>query len=131
MRKEHNNMTGPEIEKLESELNQEYYGDDPRFPTYLKKPLSEADKKTFEEITCRKMINSCLAYGSDPFKEFDTYWYKHGYCSRSYMSDYIDALGEDEVKRIYDEQATDFAKAKVQHAVYVDAEGCEYNSIEW
>lgn len=124
-------MTGPQIEKLKDEINTKYYGDECLLPENLKMPITKEDETLLEELACREMINSCLVYGSDPFQLIEKWWYMHGYCKRSYMSDYEDTLGKKRVKELYKEQLADIRKATVKHNVYEDSEGCTYNSIDW
>lgn len=40
-------------------------------------------------------------------------------------------LSDEELKAIWEAQKERFKKAKVRENVYVDAEGCSYNSVEW
>lgn len=122
-------MTDKELHKLEDELNEKYYGDKPRFPDNLKMPISEEDKRRFEEIRCIEMINSCLAYGDDPYKVHDKWWYGHGYCKRTYMSDYEDKLGVEAVKKLVEQQREEFSKATILKNTHTDSEGVSYNTV--
>ena len=81
-------MTGPEIEKRKTELYSKYYGENSRTLDNLKMAWTKEDETEMEELSCRDMINSCLIYGSDPFHTTTKHWCGHGYCERSYMSDY-------------------------------------------
>ena len=110
-------MTWNQIKKAESDLYIKYYGDKSRMPENLKEPISDKDKKTFKELSCRNMINSCLIYGER-------------FLESIYKNDYIKELWETRVKELYDEQLDDFKKATVYHNVYEDWEGCTYNSIK-
>jgi hypothetical protein len=124
-------MTDKQINKIKDELNFKYYGNEARLPRNLKQEITEEDKRTFKELSCRDMINSCLIYGSDPFRKINKWWYGHGYCERSYMSDYEDELGEERVKQLYEEQLADIKKARINYNVHTDNEGLSYNSITW
>ena len=124
-------MTGPEIEKRKTELYSKYYGEKPRTLDNLKMAWTKEDETEMEELSCRDMINSCLIYGSDPFHTITKHWYMHGYCTRSYMSDYEDVLGKKRVKVLVDEQRETISKSTIRHNVYEDSEGCTYNSVDW
>jgi hypothetical protein len=124
-------MTEKQIQAVKDRLNEKYYGDEPRFPEYLKQPITKEDKNLYKELSCREMINSSLIYGDDPFRKIDKWWYGHGYCERSYMSDYEDKLGVERVRQLYEEQKFDISQAKVHHNVHTDSEGLSYNSITW
>lgn len=124
-------MTQKQIDELKDKLNFKYYGDDCHIPENLKMPVSKEDEKTFNELSCREMIISCLVYGSDPFQKINKYWYNHGYCERSYMSDYEDLFGKIRVKELYEEEKKSLSKATINKDVYIDSEGCSYNSINW
>jgi hypothetical protein len=124
-------MTDKQIQKIKDELNFKYYGDKAYLPCNLKMPITPEDKQLYKELSCRDMINSCLIYGSDPFRKINKWWYGHGYCERSYMSDYEDELGEERVKQLYEEQLADIKKAVVHYNVHTDCEGVSYNSITW
>lgn len=46
------------------------------------------------------------------------------------FKEYIDLLGEEKVKEIYNDQKNYFqTKCKVNYNVYTDYEGCTYNSL--
>lgn len=83
------------------------------------------------EIACRRMINSCLCYGTGFFEKFRHWTYPDGYAFKSYADSYIRDLGEETVYKLYDEQKADFAKATVNKNVCTDSEGVSYNSIIW
>ena len=122
-------MTDKQLNAARDQLNQKYYGDECRIPENLKMPISEEDERIFEELDCIDMINSCLAYGSDPYAIHDKWWCGHGYCKRSYMSDYEDKLGKERVQELVNQQREEFSHAIIMHSVYTDGEGCTYNSV--
>lgn len=124
-------MTDKELQKIKEELNWKYYGDEPHFPENLKMPITEEDDKLFEELDCIEMLNSCLTYGDDPFRLIDKWWYGHGFCVRSYMSDYEDKLGKERVRELYEMQKEEFSKAIILHDVCTDSEGVSYNSVRF
>ena len=66
-----------------------------------------------------------------PFRKIEKWWYGHGYCERSYMSDYEDELGKERVRQLYEEQKFDISQATIHHGVHTDSEGLTYNSITW
>lgn len=84
-----------------------------------------------KEISCRQTINSCLCYGTNFFEKFRHWVWPNGYAFESYADSYIKDLGEETVKRLYNEQKADFAKATVVKDVVTDSEGVSYNSIIW
>jgi hypothetical protein len=124
-------MTDKQIQAVKDRLNEKYYGNKPYFPDNLKQPITKEDETLYKELSCREMINSCLIYGSDPFRKITKWWYGHGHCERSYMSDYEDKLGVERVRQLYEEQKFDISQAKVHHNVHTDSEGLSYNSITW
>ena len=102
-------MTGKQIEAAKKSL--------PRFNDRTTKNIRTAD-----ELSCREMINSCLIYG-DPTAFYDESTGEFQEYAQSYVKD----LGAETVKRLWDEQLADFAKATVVFGVYTDSEGCSYN----
>jgi hypothetical protein len=82
--------------------------------------LTPEQNQLRRELQCRDMINSILCYKG-----------KEGIMNNEYIADYIDDLGCDIVKRLCDEQITDFEKAIVKKNVHTDSEGISYNSIIW
>lgn len=122
-------MTRKQLEAIRNQLNTKYYGNECRHPDNLKMPISDEDKRTFTELNCIEMIDSCLAYGDDPFRVINQWWYGHGYCDRSYMSEYEEILGKERVKELVDQQREEFSHAIIKHGVYTDSEGCTYNSV--
>lgn len=106
-------MTGKQIEAAKKSL--------PRFNDRTTKNIRTAD-----ELSCREMINSCLIYG-DPTAFYDESTGEFQEYAQSYVKD----LGAKTVKRLWDEQLADFAKATVVFGVYTDCEGCCYNSCIW
>lgn len=84
------------------------------------------DKRIDDELSCREMINSCLIYGNP------TAFYNESTGEfREYAQRYVNVLGEETVKRLWNEQLADFAKATVVFGVYTDSEGCCYNNCIW
>ena len=124
-------MTDKQIQAAKDRLNEKYYGDEPHLPCNLKQRWNKKDKQLDKELSCREMINSCLIYGSDPFRKIEKWWYGHDYCERSYMSDYEDELGKERVRQLYEEQKYDISQATIHHGVHTDSEGLTYNSITW
>ena len=106
-------MTRKQIEEAKNSL--------PRFNnrTYEEKHIAD-------ELSCREMINSCLIY-CNPTAFYDETTHEFQYYALRYVKD----LGEETVKRLWDEQLTDFGKATVQLGVHTDSEGCCYNNCIW
>lgn len=103
-------MTDKQIEKIRNEI--------PQFKNGIPCELTPEQKILHRELDCRDMINSCLCYGSK-------------FLESRYSEPYIKELGKEKVVQLYNEQKEDFDKAIVFHNVYVDSEGCSYNSIKW
>lgn len=122
-------MTDKQLNAIKDQLNEKYYGNECRIPANLKIPISEEDKRTFDELSCIEMINACLTYGDDPYAVHDQWWYGHGYCKRTYMASYEEKLGVERVKELVDQQREEFSHAIIKHDVYTDSEGCTYNSV--
>ena len=89
-------------------------------------PRTPEQQRLIDELDCRDMINSCLIYGQG----YDFYNTRTGNFGQ-YAMRYIKYLGVETVKRLWDEQCADFAKAIVRRNVYQDSEGCTYNSCIW
>lgn len=97
-----------------------------------KKLLPEFSKRNSEqimidtELSCREMINSCLAYKQD--NDFYN-------ISKKIFGDaaerYLKILGEEKVMQFWIEQLEDFLKATIIWDAYTDSEGGSYNAIKW
>lgn len=109
-------MNSKKIEELESLLRS-------------KNSLTDAEKELEIELELRGMIMSCLVYGGDIYTDtcinaVSKYYHK------PYADEYIDLLGEEKVREIYNDQKNYFdTKCKVVYNVYTDYEGCTYNSL--
>ncbi len=77
---------------------------------------SEEEKQLDKELSCRKMINSCLCYETD-------------FLNSEYCKDYIKELGMKRVKELYNEQLEHFNNCILLYNVYEDSEGVTYNSV--
>lgn len=83
--------------------------------------------KKREELDCRNMINSCLAYG----EAYGFYNVNTGEWGE-YAQDYLRKLGAEKCFRLFMEQRDEFfEKATVEWGVYEDFEGCTYNRVTW
>ena len=93
-----------------------------------KNSLTETEKKLEIELELREMIMSCFTYGGDIYTSVCMNMVSD-YYHKPYANEYIDKLGEDRVREIYNEQKDFFEnKCRVIHNVYTDYEGCTYNS---
>lgn len=97
-----------------------------------KKLLPELNKRNSEqtmidrELSCREMINSCLAYKQD--KDFyNISKKKFGHAAERYLK----IFGEEKVMQFWNEQLEDFSKATIIWNAYTDSEGGSYNAIKW
>lgn len=79
------------------------------------KNWTKEQKQLDNELNCIEMINSCLAYGYDFMKN----WSKR----------YIENLGYDKVKELYDEQVEYFKHCTIIVGSGTDGEGNAYNSV--
>ena len=89
------------------------------------KYMTEEERKELRELSVREMVNSILCYGnaSSGVGEYDR---------NRYFIEADKLLGKEKVNSIIDDQTKYFREhAKVLYGVYVDSEGCTYNSIEW
>ena len=75
------------------------------------------------------MINSILCYSIRWEKDAATVLRKERSRKYSYLSEYVDSLGEEKVIQLIQEQIDDIAYIK--DSVYTDGEGLTYNSIIW
>ena len=81
------------------------------------KDENSMERKTYEEMSCREMIMSCLTY-------------RYNIYNSEYVMKYIDILGEQRVLELCKEQEEYFnTKCKVNKGVYTDNEGVTYNSL--
>ena len=92
------------------------------------KDWTEGQRCLDHELSCREMINSCLAYGR--IKDF---WEECEWrCGdKSYAAPHIRNLGINRVRELVAEQEADFSKATVYRNVFTDSEGVTYNSVKW
>ena len=97
-----------------------------RLPNYFK-DMTPDQRREYEELYCRSMINSCLIYGEARYNFYDPKTGEFG----KYAKDYVKTLGEETVIRLYNEQCEDFSKAVVRRGVHIDGEGVSYNSCIW
>lgn len=100
-------------------------------PRYCDKPYNkwtDEEKRLSAELSCRSMINSCLAYGG-----IQGFWQEHSWRvgDKSYAAPHIRSLGRKRVEELVAEQEADFAKAILLRNVFTDNEGVTYNSIVW
>lgn len=96
------------------------------------KEWTDEQKRLDKELSCREMMNSCLAYGG--MKDF---WRRHdslfapGEVNCGYADRHVEELGLKRVRELEREQEEDFAKAKLRRNTYTDSEGVTYNTIIW
>ena len=94
-----------------------------------KNSLTDTEKELEIELELREMIMSCLIYGGDIYTSVCINMVSD-YYHKPYADKYIDLLGEEKVKEIYNDQKNYFeTKCKVNYNVYTDYEGCTYNSL--
>lgn len=93
----------------------------------LWKYYTPAMRRREEELNCIDMINSCLIYGS---AYYDFFVRGKGFVGQ-YALPYVETLGEDRVKELFDAQVERFKRAEVHVGVWEDHEGCSYNSVDW
>ncbi len=77
------------------------------------------------ELRCIGMMHSILIYDYSPEQEnfsFPSY--------NRYLKDYIQEVGLERAKQLWEEQVSDYRKAKVGYAG-TDFEGCSYNYCKW
>ena len=100
-------MNSKEIRNIKNEMfNSEKWQDE-----------NSMERRTYEEMSCREMIMSCLTYGDNIY-------------ANKYVMNYIDILGEQRVFELCKEQEEYFnTKCKVMKNVYTDSEGLTYNSL--
>ena len=94
---------------------------------YIKPPKEYALRE--EELSCINMINSILCYTIRGEKDAATVLRKERSRKYSYLSEYVDSLGEAKVTQLIQNQIDDIAYIK--DSVYTDEEGLTYNSIVW
>lgn len=116
-------MTTKEIDKALTELRKRD-----------RATLTDDEKLLEEELECRSMINSILCYCGGlewAWRDFTKKRKSFPWMpARSYADDYIDVLGEDKVKKLFDEQKDYFENhVTIKRNVYTDSEGCSYNSL--
>lgn len=99
-------MTGKQIKQALESIHGKYFKD-----------MTPEEIKLRHEISCREMINSCLAYGDKFLGKFD--------------KDYIERLGKERVEELYNEQKEDIEKSIILYEMYEDREGGTYNTIKW
>lgn len=109
-------MSTKEIDRIKSELN-------------MFQDMIEEQEQLYQEMCLRSMIMSCLIYGKNIFTSVCINACSK-YYHRPYAEKYIDILGYDRVKEIYNDQKKYFdTKCIVHKNVYTDCEGVTYNSL--
>ena len=94
---------------------------------YIKPPKEYALRE--KELSCINMTNSILCYTIRGEKDAATVLRKERSRKYSYLSEYVDSLGEAKVTQLIQNQIDDIAYIK--DSVYTDEEGLTYNSIVW
>ena len=98
------------------------------FPLQLNwnKAWTDEQKLILNKINCLRMIDSNFVYG-------DQFWEKQNYGEGSYAcaDPYIEEIGEENVRELYDTRKEYFRHhVRIHTDVYTDSEGVPYNSIE-
>lgn len=90
---------------------------------------SDDDKYLDMQLRCLSMIDSCLVYGDDFMEPRPYRTTAPG--DGSYAQGYIDPLGTDSVKELYQCRKAYFANhVRIIRGVDTDSEGVTYNAIE-
>lgn len=112
-----------EIERRERDIYYNAYGFGTRFCG--NKHLSKSEEREMQEMWCRRMINSCLIYGTlySFFNESTQKFVEYGL-------EYENTLGYDVTLKLLRAQQERFKHAKVGYAG-TDSEGCSYNYCKW
>ena len=89
------------------------------------KYATENELKELEELSVREMVNSILCYWNASAGVGE-------YHRNRFFIEADKLLGKEKVNTIIDDQTKYFREhAKALYGVYVDSEGCTYNSIQW
>lgn len=84
-------------------------------------------KREDEELSCRRMVVSCVCYGTeyDFYDERTKTWGRYGLT-------WAEKLGDERALEIFRDQR-DYMRehATIHCGVHTDFEGCTYNSITW
>lgn len=94
---------------------------------YIKPPKEYALRE--EELSCISMINSILCYKLHREKNAEIVLREDCSQKHSYLSRYVESLGESKVTQLIQNQIDDIDY--IQHSVYTDGEGLTYNAIVW
>ncbi len=94
---------------------------------YIKPPKEYALRS--EELSCISMINSILCYRLRWEANAAIVLQEDRSKKYSYLSKYVESLGETKVIQLIQNQIDDIAYIK--DSVYTDGEGLTYNSIVW
>ena len=87
-------------------------------------------RRQYEKFLCISMINSVIAYDwyeGQTAKELLDWELNDRY--HSYLEEYVEKLGYDEVLALVQEQLDDIVS--IERDVFTDNEGLSYNSIIW
>ena len=88
-------------------------------------------KRQYEKFSCISMINSVIAYdwykGQTAKELLD--WEVNDNRYHSYLKEYVNKLGYDEVLALMQGQLDDIES--IERDVFTDGEGVSYNSIIW
>lgn len=88
---------------------------------------TEEMRREDEELDCRRMVLSCVCYGTEYnfYDERTKTWGRYGL-------DYAEKLGDERALQIFRDQRDYMRKhATILYGVHTDSEGCSYNSIIW
>lgn len=104
-------------------------------PSICRIPYNEwtdEQKQLDKELSCREMINSCLAYGGlwEFWRRYDSIgvpWKRN----QGYADKFVEELGINRVRELEREQEDDFSRARLVRNVHTDSEGVSYNAIIW
>ena len=90
------------------------------------KAWTDEQKLILNKINCLSMIDSNLVYGYQFLKKQN-----YGEGSYSCADPYIEEIGEENVRELYDARKEYFRHhVRINTDVYTDSEGVSYNSIE-
>ena len=120
-------MTRKQIDIAERKLVEQYH--DYKTNTNFREPTLE-ERLAYEELQCRKMINSILIYSYSADKGSYSYErYLKPYIEGDHWHKYL--LSEARVDELIAEQKDSLSRATIRANVYEDSEGCTYNSCVW
>lgn len=120
-------MNGKTLEKEKANLRDEIKA---KGYTMYSRDLPIEYQLKRQKLSCIDMINSLLCYQCRGYKKAkDVLEYDMSTAYHSYLREYVECIGEDDVLELIQEQINEIAK--IDTDCFTDDEGLSYSAIIW